>query len=71
VWTLERALAWLRAGQAELAAVPMPGRGHTLERWRWLWSVARQSPALARLAEGHLDALAILAELDHRAAPGL
>lgn len=54
---------------AELTApgaphVPLPGTGHTRERFRALSDVAREDLSLARLVEGHLDALAILHELD-------
>ena len=43
--------------------LPMPGAGATLKRWQALAVVARQSLSLAKLYEGHTDALAILAEL--------
>lgn len=43
--------------------VPLPGSGRTWERFAFLARVAETSPALGRLVEGHLDALAILAEL--------
>ena len=49
------------AGQLEL---PFPGEGRTRERWAALTSLAEQNLALARLAEGHTDALAILNEID-------
>ena len=49
----------LRAGELEL---PTPGAGRTPERHRALYEIARKSLALARLAEGHVDATAILAE---------
>ncbi|MGB8230334.1 MAG: acyl-CoA dehydrogenase family protein [Pseudonocardiaceae bacterium] len=44
-------------------AVPLPGRGRTAQRWRALAEMAADDLDLARLAEAHLDALAILAEL--------
>ncbi|MGH3782322.1 MAG: hypothetical protein ACRDRO_17315 [Pseudonocardiaceae bacterium] len=44
-------------------AVPLPGRGHTAQRWRALAEMAADDLDLGRLAEAHLDALAILAEL--------
>ena len=47
-----------------LDKLPMPGDGHTLERWRTLAAVAACDLGLAKLYEGHTDALAILAELD-------
>lgn len=43
--------------------LPLPGHGHTLERWRALAEVGAHSLSLAKLYEGHTDALAILAEL--------
>jgi hypothetical protein len=45
------------------ATLPLPGRGHTLTRWRALCTVASEDLALAKLYEGHTDAIAILAEL--------
>jgi alkylation response protein AidB-like acyl-CoA dehydrogenase len=42
---------------------PLPGAGATLARWRALAAVAEQDLPLARLAEGHADAVAVLAEL--------
>ncbi|WP_320775673.1 acyl-CoA dehydrogenase [Streptomyces sp. CRN 30] len=42
---------------------PLPGSGHTVERFRTLAAVAREDLSAARLAEGHLDAVAILDEL--------
>jgi alkylation response protein AidB-like acyl-CoA dehydrogenase len=52
---------------AKLAAdgaldLPLPGRGDTWRRWSALRDWGRQDLVLARLAEGHTDALAILAE---------
>lgn len=46
-----------------LDALPMPGAGDTLERWRALAAVAGHDLSLAKLYEGHTDALAILREL--------
>ena len=46
--------------QAEL---PLPGTGRTGERWQALAATATEDLALAKLAESHFDALAILAEL--------
>jgi alkylation response protein AidB-like acyl-CoA dehydrogenase len=48
--------------------VPLPGSGATATRFRYLEGVAGLDLAVARLVEGHLDALAILAE-DGRVAP--
>ncbi|MDO7912131.1 acyl-CoA dehydrogenase [Pseudomonas monteilii] len=47
---------------AELDRLPLPGQGHTLQRWQTLAQVAGCDLALAKLYEGHTDALAILAE---------
>lgn len=44
--------------------LPWPGSGSMRERWARLTALAEQDLALARLAEGHADALAILHELD-------
>jgi alkylation response protein AidB-like acyl-CoA dehydrogenase len=49
--------------QADQLAVPLPGRGSTAQRWRVLAALAADDLDLARLAEAHLDALAILDEL--------
>ncbi|MET0383146.1 MAG: acyl-CoA dehydrogenase [Burkholderiaceae bacterium] len=56
-----------------LADLPRPASGRTLERWRMLGCVAGHDLALAKLYEGHADALAILAEAGVAAdgAPGL
>ncbi len=43
--------------------LPLPGAGRTRERWAVLADLAEDDLSLARLAEGHADALAILAEL--------
>jgi alkylation response protein AidB-like acyl-CoA dehydrogenase len=43
--------------------LPLPGRGRTRARWRALARWARWDLSLARLAEGHTDAIAILADL--------
>jgi hypothetical protein len=50
--------------------VPLPGSGRTWERFAFLARIAATSPALARLVEGHVDALAILAELGTQSPPG-
>ncbi len=46
------------------AQVPWPGRGETLQRWAMLAALARENVTVARVAEAHLDALAILAEAE-------
>ncbi|MES2609141.1 MAG: acyl-CoA dehydrogenase [Pseudomonadota bacterium] len=53
-----------------LAHLPQPGAGSTLLRWQALCQVAQHSLALAKLYEGHTDALAILQELGHGREPG-
>jgi alkylation response protein AidB-like acyl-CoA dehydrogenase len=44
--------------------LPLPGSGGTAKRLAGLAAIAERSLDEARLAEGHLDAVAILAELD-------
>ena len=46
-----------------LADLPQPGSGQTLARWRVLSEVAAHDLSLAKLFEGHADALAIHREL--------
>ncbi|MFE9914767.1 acyl-CoA dehydrogenase family protein [Micromonospora sp. NPDC005553] len=55
------------AGRFDL---PLPGSGRTAERFLRLAELGRQDVVLARLGEGHADALAILAELNGTAAAG-
>ena len=43
--------------------LPLPGSGGTGARWRALAQIARRDLSVARLAEGHADAVAILTEL--------
>jgi alkylation response protein AidB-like acyl-CoA dehydrogenase len=43
--------------------LPSPGNGRTRERWAGFMDLAEEDLSLARLGEGHADALAILAEL--------
>ena len=57
--------------QLELDQLPMPGAGATLKRWQALSLVAEKSLPLAKLYEGHTDALAILAELSKPSHPML
>lgn len=52
----------LRAGDLDL---PLPGHGRTRERWNALAAWGSSDLVLARLAEGHVDAVAILAEAGH------
>ncbi len=51
---------WLVSGRLEL---PLPASGLTAERWQRLASLAEEDVVSARLAEAHLDAVAILDEL--------
>lgn len=51
-----------------LAALPVPGEGGTLARWEALATVAAHDLSLAKLYEGHTDALAILAQAGTAAA---
>ena len=61
--TQRATVEWLRDAVPDLDVVPFPGGGHTGTRWSTLIELAALDLAKARLAEGHLDALAILAEL--------
>jgi alkylation response protein AidB-like acyl-CoA dehydrogenase len=63
--------AWQRTAWAFTAAVesgrldiPLPGAGATRARWDAFAGIAGEDLSLARLCEGHADAVAILAELD-------
>jgi len=53
----------VRSGRLDL---PLPGSGWTRERWAALAALAEEDLSLARLAEGHAVAVAILAELGAR-----
>jgi alkylation response protein AidB-like acyl-CoA dehydrogenase len=57
------AAAFTDAVESGRLNLPLPGGGHTRERWAALAALASQDLSLARLGEGHADALAILAEL--------
>jgi alkylation response protein AidB-like acyl-CoA dehydrogenase len=57
-----------RAIAGELT-LPEPGAGQTPRRWSALAALGRTDLALARLAEGHTDALAIFAEAGRTPAP--
>jgi hypothetical protein len=62
------ALDDLAAGRTSF---PPPGAGRTPDRHRWLLELARTGDVgTARLAEAHLDAVAILAEAGARPQPG-
>jgi len=56
--------------QQGLAQLPLPGSGATLARWQALAAVGAHDLALAKLFEGHADALAILAEAGLSGASG-
>jgi hypothetical protein len=57
------AAAFTDAVESGRLDLPRPGSGHTRERWAALADLAEEDLSLARLCEGHADALAILAEL--------
>ena len=66
----DAAAAWRRTARAFAAAaesgrldLPLPGSGATRDRWAALADLAGEDLSLARLGEGHADAVAILAEL--------
>lgn len=50
--------------------LPLPAGGRTAERHRRLMDIGREDLSLARLAEAHWDAVAILAEAGRQAVPG-
>jgi alkylation response protein AidB-like acyl-CoA dehydrogenase len=51
---------WLESGRLEL---PLPASGRTAERWQRLSRLAEDDIVAARIAEAHVDAVAILDEL--------
>lgn len=51
---------WLESGRLEL---PLPAAGSTAERWQRLALLAEDDVVAARIAESHVDAVAILHEL--------
>jgi hypothetical protein len=51
---------WLESGRLEL---PLPASGRTNERWERLALLAEDDIVAARIAEAHVDAVAILHEL--------
>ncbi len=57
------AAAFAEAVESGRLNLPLPGGGQTRVRWAALAELAEEDLSLARLAEGHTDALAILAEL--------
>lgn len=69
---LDAGAALHRLVEAGADRLPLPGHGRTLERWRALAAAGAHDLSLAKLFEGHTDALAILAEagMDALAQPG-
>ncbi|HEY9241610.1 MAG TPA: acyl-CoA dehydrogenase [Streptosporangiaceae bacterium] len=61
-WPLT-ARAFRAAAESGRLDLPLPGSGQTWKRWVALADLAEEDLSLARLAEGHADAVAILAEL--------
>lgn len=51
---------WLESGRLEM---PLPASGRTAERWQRLERLAEDDIVAARIAESHVDAVAILHEL--------
>ncbi|TFZ44736.1 acyl-CoA dehydrogenase [Stenotrophomonas maltophilia] len=47
----------------QMQDLPLPGHGHTLERWRILAAMGHEDLCLAKVLEAHYDATAILQEL--------
>ena len=67
VETVEAQLrSMLAAGALDL---PCPGGGATAQGWAALAGLGRRDLALARFAEGHSDAVAVLAEVGRVAVP--
>ena len=62
-WALT-AHAFRTAAECGRLDLPLPGSGRTWERWLAFADLAGEDLSLVRLAEGHADAVAILAELD-------
>jgi alkylation response protein AidB-like acyl-CoA dehydrogenase len=62
----------LRQRLAEVCgeSLPLPAHGRTRERFTRLMEAGREDLSLAKLAEAHWDAVAILAEAGHEASPG-
>jgi len=67
---LEPAAALQRLAAAGADRLPLPGQGATLARWRALAAVGAHDLGLAKLYEGHTDALAILHEAGLATDPG-
>jgi alkylation response protein AidB-like acyl-CoA dehydrogenase len=56
--------------EAGLDRLPLPGSGHTLERFQRLAEVGGHDLGLCKLYEGHTDALAIIEQLGGAPTPG-
>lgn len=56
--------------EAGLDRLPLPGSGHTLERFQQLAEVGGHDLGLCKLFEGHTDALAIIEQLGGSPTPG-
>jgi alkylation response protein AidB-like acyl-CoA dehydrogenase len=65
----QAAVAFRAAVESGRLDLPLPGSGRTRERWAGFADLAEEDLSVARLAEGHADAVAILAELDCQAPP--
>jgi hypothetical protein len=64
--TRQDAARWMHVLVADgLDQLPPPASGKTLQRWQALSLVAAHDLSLAKLYEGHTDALAIFNELSH------
>jgi alkylation response protein AidB-like acyl-CoA dehydrogenase len=59
----ETARAFRAAVESGRLDLPLPGSGRTWDRWVAFADLAAEDLSLARLGEGHADAIAILAEL--------
>ncbi|HEY1920625.1 MAG TPA: acyl-CoA dehydrogenase [Streptosporangiaceae bacterium] len=55
--------AFVQAVESGRLDLPLPGSGRTAARWAAFAALAEEDLSLARLSEGHADAVAILAEL--------
>jgi hypothetical protein len=64
----EALLSRMRSLLAE--PIPLPGGGDTPRRHEMLMNIGREDLSLARLAEAHFDAVAILAEAGRQPQPG-
>src|ERR1700678_54079 len=57
------ARAFMAAAESGRLDLPLPGHGATRDRWAAFSGLAEEDLSLARLGEGHADAVVILAEL--------